>query len=82
MEIQLKTKHEERQEMICTKCEKTSVTKWRFKKHLKIQSEANTKPCIYFMGRVECPYEKLGCKFMQSFGKGTSDIVANKRKKR
>ena len=34
MEIQLKTKHEECQELICTKCEKTLVTKWRLKKHL------------------------------------------------
>ena len=80
LEIHLKTKHEERQEFTCTKSEKTLVTKWRLKKHLKIQSEANTKPCIYFMGRVECPFEELGCKFLHSFAEDTSDKVENKSK--
>ena len=47
---------------------------------MKIHSEANTKPCIYFRGRVECPFEELGCKFLHSFAEDTSDKVENKSK--
>ena len=77
MEIHLKTEHKKCQEFLCSKCEKTFVTQWRMRKHISIHRETNTKPCIYFISSVKCPFEELGCKFLHIDPEEKSEKVAN-----
>ena len=46
----------------CEVCDKDIYLEWRLEKHKRVH-EGNIKPCRYFISHVECPFEKIGCKF-------------------
>ena len=37
---------------------------WRLKKHEQVHVQRPKKPCKYFVANKDCPFEKLGCKFL------------------
>ena len=45
--------------------DKTFLTEWRLKKHERIHLDKVKTDCIYFKNKVNCPFENLGCKFLQ-----------------
>jgi hypothetical protein len=63
----------------------TFLTVWRLRKHERIHSAKNTKPCHYFTDNVECPFEDLGCKFVnafpENFSQNSGDTIVNALKK-
>ena len=40
------------------------MRKWRLKKHAKMHTRQFVQSCQYFNNGNKCPYEKLGCKFL------------------
>ena len=40
------------------------MLKWRLKKHAKMHTRQFVQSCQYFNNGNKCPYEKLGCKFL------------------
>ena len=64
LETHLITSHEAPRAFHCNQCEKTFVTKWRLRKHMRIHSEKFTRICHYFKDGKLCPFEELGCKFL------------------
>ena len=61
------------------------LTVWRLRKHERIHSAKNTKPCHYFTDNVECPFKDLGCKFVnafpENFSQNSGDTIVNALKK-
>ena len=48
----------------CDKCGKEFFTKFRLDKHMKVHAEGRTiRFCHYYNSELDCPCEKLGCKF-------------------
>ena len=85
LECHLKANHKKCKEFECDTCRKTFVTNWRLRKHERIHSEKNTKPCHYFTDKVDCPFEDLGCKFVhvfpESFSQNSGDTIDDALKK-
>ena len=55
--------HETSKMYKCGVCEKCFHLKWRLKKHEEIHM-GNVKTCNFFKNQKDCPYEKIGCKFL------------------
>ena len=63
LETHLDNQHEKRKELKCDLCDKTFHLKWRLKMHMKLHTE-KTQLCQYFENSKDCPFEKIGCKFL------------------
>ena len=69
--------HEEAEQFTGDICAKTSVAKWRLKKHRENHYRKNVKLCKYFKKEQLCPYEEVGCKFSHK----TTNNTNNKSRK-
>ena len=54
--------HQVRKNFKCDVCDKEFYLEWRLQKHMSVHNE-NTKYCNYFVNRMKCPFEPIGCKF-------------------
>ena len=66
LEIHIKNCHEEHQAYQCDYCEKTFTLRWRLRKHMRIHTVKNVKPCHYFNRNEKCPFNEFGCKFLHA----------------
>ena len=50
--------------------------KWRLQKHVEMHTK-EVKACKYFVGKQNCPFEKIGCMFSYEdfFNKTSSDDI-------
>ena len=71
LERHIKSVHKEHDKFECGKCEKSIVTKWRLKKHVKMHFKLHLRECHYYKTKSYCPFEDLGCKF----GHGTVNLA-------
>lgn len=64
LETHIESEHKEAETFKCKKCDKIFYLQWRLKKHEQIHVQRPQKPCKYFVANKDCPFEKLGCKFL------------------
>ena len=64
LETHIENEHKEEEKFKCGKCNKTFYLQWRLNKHEQWHTQRSSKPCKYFTSKRECPFEKLGCKFV------------------
>ena len=64
LEEHLFDEHTEKKKYECEFCDMTFVMKWRMKKHIDDHQDTKQRTCHYFNNNVECPYAKVGCKFL------------------
>ena len=62
LEEHLFSGHRETKNYKCQICNTSFLLEWRLKKHIDGHSE--TRTCHYFNNNVECPFAKVGCKFL------------------
>ena len=55
--------HQEANIVKCDSCEKSFFSTWRLKVHKKGHGKQRKRCCHYFNNQIECPFEKIGCKF-------------------
>ena len=41
-----------------------TTLKWRLRKHMRLHTLKNVKPCYYFNNNMKCPFDEFGCKFL------------------
>ena len=63
MENHMVTVHKIEKKHKCLECGKLFLIEWRLRKHVEVHTES-IKTCNYFLNKIECPFEELGCKFM------------------
>ena len=56
------SEHRETKNSECQLCDMSFLLEWRLKKH--IEGYSKTRTCHYFNNNVECPFSKVGCKFL------------------
>ena len=67
LEMHLENLHMTKQ-FKCNKCEILFHTKWRLIKHNQIhQATTKKRNCHYFNAGQNCPFERLGCKFVHQY---------------
>ena len=64
LENHMENAHSEVTKFQCEECKKTFQLEWRLKKHKRMHTLRSVKVCKYFSSNRNCPYEKLGCKFL------------------
>ena len=64
LEEHLLTEHKASKKYICHQCNMGFVFKWRMKKHLKDHQITKSRKCYYYNNRMECPFSRVGCKFL------------------
>ena len=64
LEEHLLTEHKASKKFICELCSMGFVLKWRMKKHLKDYQVTKSRKCYYHNNKIECPFTKVGCKFL------------------
>ena len=69
LERHIKSVHKEHDKFECGKCEKSFVTKWRLKKHVKMHFKLHLRECHYYKSKTYCPFDKLGCKLVHGTNK-------------
>ena len=47
----------------CNQCEAKFFSKWRLNKHMEMHQSTIIRNCYYFNSGIQCPFEKIGCKF-------------------
>ena len=62
LEDHLCCEHGETKTHMCHLCDMSFIFEWRLQKHIKGHSE--TRTCHYFNNNEECPFTKVGCKFL------------------
>ena len=58
------TSHGRQKKLKCDTCEMTFHFKWRLNKHI-TGHQNQLKKCHYFNNNKTCPFEEIGCKFLQ-----------------
>ena len=56
--------HKEATRYACKICKAEFVLKWRLRKHMEGHQEMKLRTCHYFNNNIECPFSKVGCKFL------------------
>ena len=64
LEIHIKNYYEKHKAYQCDQCEKRFTLKWRLRKHMRLHTAKNVKPCYYFKNNKNCPFDEFGCKFL------------------
>ena len=64
LENHIKNSHVEQKTYQCDQCEKRFTLKWRLRKHMRLHTLKNVKPCYYFNNNMKCPFDEFGCKFL------------------
>ena len=55
--------HQEVIPVKCDSCEQTFFSNWRLKIHKRGHQKEKKRSCHYYNNQLECPFEKVGCKF-------------------
>ena len=50
----------------CEHCGKEFHTKWRLNKHMILHGDKFVRKCHFYNNDKDCPFEKIGCKFLHS----------------
>ena len=65
LEEHLLTAHKKSKRFHCGTCNMTFVLRWRLHKDLEShQKGVVTRKCHFFNNKKQCPFEKVGCKFL------------------
>ena len=79
LENHLEETHGEKNKFQCDKCNNTFQLEWRLKKHKRMHIMKNVKCCKYFITNENCPFEKIGCKFLHEAHSGNIMIQQETR---
>ena len=56
--------HKEVKQFSCDQCDMSFVLQWRLKKHVKEHQQLYRRRCHYYNNNKDCPFSKIGCKFI------------------
>ena len=64
LEEHLMDVHKKKKNFTCSVCKVGFVLRWRMAKHVKLHEQTSIKTCHYFNNQKECPFARVGCKFI------------------
>ena len=62
LETHLVSEHGQSKNYMCQLCDMSFILEWRLQKHVEGHSKRRT--CYYFNNDEDCPFQKVGCKFL------------------
>ena len=75
LETHIENEYKDKEIFKCDKCDKLFHLQWRLKKHEQLHIQRSSKPCKYFSSKRDCPFEKLGCKFLHQDTSATEAVT-------